>query len=277
MVNCQLRRPYNSLAGLTGDWILSLVVAALTLSLSPLELSAQDEPHPPLPPPGTQAKPALSLEERADIFMARKSYADAVDYYHRALKESNFSKASLWNKLGIAYQQESSHSAARKAYKQAIRQKADFAEAYNNIGTTYYLENHYKKSVKYYLRAIRLDPNSGSFRLNLGTAYYHMKKTKEAVDEYRSALELDPNILTDHASLGTVVQARGADAEFYFYLAKVFASLDRPEDSVRYLRRAFEDGLKTKGRLEQDPDFQKISQYPAYVELVKKPPVGIKD
>ena len=54
----------------------------------------------------------LHLEERADIFMARKSYDDAVTYYYRALKQTNSTNAVLWNKLGIAYQQMENFQAA---------------------------------------------------------------------------------------------------------------------------------------------------------------------
>ncbi len=258
--------------------IQSLILASLAAGAPSLGLLSQTGQRPSSPPAGPAPRAgALSLEERADIFMARKSYADAVEYYHRALKAVGFSGARLWNKLGIAYQQSTNPRAARKAYKEAIRREPNLPEAWNNMGTTYYLEDHYAKSVKYYRRAVELDPKSGSFHLNLGTSYYHMKKLKEAVEEYHSALVLDPSILTDHSPVGTVVEARGADANFYFYLAKVFAGLGRPEDAVRYLRRAFEDGFKDSGLLEKDPDFQKISQYPAYVELLKTPPVAIKD
>ena len=46
----------------------------------------------------------LTLEERADIFMAKKNYGDAADYYYRALKQSSFKDPVVWNKLGIAFQ-----------------------------------------------------------------------------------------------------------------------------------------------------------------------------
>jgi len=220
---------------------------------------------------------ALSLEDRADIFMARKAYADAADYYYRALKQSKLADAALWNKLGIAYQQQMNHRAARKAYNQAIRRRKDFSEPWNNLGTTYFMQNKYRKSLKYYLRALKLNPNSASFHANLGTSYYHMKKVVEAVQEYRIALSLDPTALTERSSLGTTVQTRSADAEYFFYLGKVFASLGRAEDAVRYLRRAFEDGFKDQKRVDEDVDFQKISQHPAYVELMKHRPVPIKD
>lgn len=219
----------------------------------------------------------ISLENRADIFMARKVYADAVDYYQRAMRDNRGSDPSLWNKLGIAYQQQMNYRAARKSYKKAIKYNKGFAEAWNNLGTTFYLQNKAKKSIKYYRRAITLNSENASFHVNLGTSLYKRKKIPEALEEYRIALSLDPNVLTDRSSVGTVLQARGADPKFYFYLAKVFASLGRPEEAVRYLRRAFEDGFDNQKQLDEDPDFQRISEYPAYVELRANPPVSIRD
>jgi tetratricopeptide (TPR) repeat protein len=237
------------------------------------------------PPPATAgqtretpAKPRpLNLEERGDIFMARKSYEDAVNYYYRALKNVRLSNPVVWNKLGIAYQQLENFSAARKAYNQAIHRQKTYAEPLNNLGTTYYMEKKYGKSVKYYMKALKLNPESASYHLNLGTAYLHMKKYKESVEEYRTALSLDPNIFAQRSTFGTTIEARGADPEYFFYLGKVFASLGRVDEAVRSLRRALEDGFKDRKRILDDPDFMKISQNPAYVELMTNPPVGIKE
>jgi tetratricopeptide (TPR) repeat protein len=245
-------------------------------------LGAQEQRTSPPPTPSQGPETAakthpLSFEERADIFMARKSYEDAVDYYYRALKQTHMTNAILWNKLGIAFQQLQNFSASRKAYNQAIRHQKGYTEPMNNIGTTYFMEKKYGKSVKYYLRALKLNPDSASYHLNLGTSYMHMKKYKESVDEYRTALTLDPNVFTQRSAFGTTIEARGADPEYYFYLGKVFASLGRAEDAVRSLRRALEDGFKDRKRILDDPDFMKISQNPAYVELMTNPPAAIKD
>jgi len=260
-----------------GVWAIALLLAGLAPPQFALPAPTQYPSATNLPGQEPPRKSTLSAEDRADIFMARKSYADAINYYHRALKQQGNSNALLWNKLGIACQLDMEYSNARKAYKEAARHRKDFAEPWNNLGTTYFLQGRYGRSVKYYLQAIKLSPNSASFHLNLGASYSTMKKYPQAVEQYRAALQLDPNVLTEHAPTATTVQARGADVAFYFYLAKVFASLARPEDSVRYLRRAFEDGFKDFTRLDQDPDFQKISKYPAYVELRKNPPVAIED
>jgi len=241
--------------------------------------SRQEPTTPAAVSPQTPVPPAkvLTLEERADIFMARKNYGEAADYYQRALKQVNFKNAALWNKLGITYQQQTKYHGARQAYSKATHLKKDFAEAWNNIGTTYFMENKYAKSVKYYKRAIEVKTNSAAFHLNLGTSYYHLKKYQEAVDEYRVALGLDPNVLTQQSSLGAIIRARGADVEFYFYMAKAFALNGQAEEAVRYLKRALEDGFRDQKRIEEDPDFDKIRQHPAYVELMKNPPVVIKE
>ncbi|HEV2380919.1 MAG TPA: tetratricopeptide repeat protein [Terriglobia bacterium] len=222
----------------------------------------------------------LSLEDRADIFMARKSYADALDYYGRALREhpsDKLASAKIWNKIGIAYQQDDQLALARKAYNKAIHFNDNMAEAWNNMGTTYFFENKYKKSLKYYQHSIAIDPNSPSFHVNLGTSYSRIKRYAEAIDEYRVALTLDPTVLAQFGGNGTVVQPREVDADYFFYLAKVFASLGRTPEAVRYLRRAFEEGFDNFKKLDQDPDFLKISKDPVYSELRTNPPLAIKD
>ncbi len=228
------------------------------------------------PASGIQTK-ALTLEQRADIFMARKNYDDAADYYYRALKQSSLKDPALWNKLGIAFQEQSKFHNATKAYSSATRIDKNFAEAWNNLGTVYFMEKKFGRSIKYYRRAIELRGSNASFHLNLGTSYYHQKKYDQAVAEYRTALGIDPKVMGQASSLGTVVHASGADAEFYFYMAKAFASIGNAEDAVRYLRRALEDGFSDSKRIEEDPDFKKISQHPAFVELMRNPPIAIKD
>lgn len=212
--------------------------------------------------------------------MVRKEYAHAADFYSRALRQTGLpdvEQAPLWNKLGIAYQQLTDYDACRKAYKQAMKRRADFAEPWNNLGTTYYLQEKYRKSLKYYLHAIKQSPDSAAFHLNLGSSYFRMKKYEKALVEYRTALTLDPECLRARSTSGTVMQAGASDPEYYFYLAKTFALLGRAPEAVQYLRRAFEDGFKDQKRLDEDPDFQKLSKFPAYVELRKNPPVPITD
>lgn len=230
--------------------------------------SAAQPAHPPQ---------SLTLEQRADIFMARKSYDKAADFYYQSLQRSSFKDSVVWNKLGIAYQQQNQFQGARKAYANATHLNKNFAEAWNNLGTVYFMQKKYGRSVRYYQRAININKENASFHMNLGTAYYHQKKFTGAVSEYRTALGIDPDVLNRQSPLGTVVHAGGADVDFYFYMAKAYASIGNAEEAVRYLRRAMEDGFKDSKRIGEDPDFKKISQHPAFVDLLRNPPVAIKE
>jgi tetratricopeptide (TPR) repeat protein len=262
-------------------WPYFLWAACLVVALAPRGLPAQAPSAPTVPSqntaPARLANPELTAEDRADIFMAKKEFGDAVDYYLRALKQKSGRQGVIWNKLGIAYQQQLEYNSAREAYKKSLRYQKDYAQAWNNLGTTYFLQGKAKKSIKYYRHAIKLDDSNASFHVNLGTAYYHRKKFDQAMKEYRAALILDPNVLFEHSRQGTIVETRTGGEKYFFYLAKVFASLGRPTEAVRYLRRAYEEGFHDPKRLENDPDFQKISTDPAYVELIKNPPVAIKN
>ena len=263
----------------------ALMGALLALSVS--SRGAQD-PHarPPQQPGNLQqkARPAANLsdEQWGDLYMVRKQYDNAIESYAHVIKvrqashKSPVEIASLWNKMGICYQQKMDFDHAREAYKKAIRLDRTFAQAWNNLGSTYYLERKPKKSIKFYRHAIKINPEAASYHLNLGTAYFERKKYELATREYRTAIQLDPEVLTRNvASKGTTVETRYADAKFYFYLAKIFAALGNPDKAVRYLERAMEEGFNNRKRILQDPDIQKISKDPAFVALMKNPPVAI--
>lgn len=234
--------------------------------------------------PTTEKGLKLSEEEWGDLYMARKTYDAAIDHYSLAIKSYEDSPhdkpeiAALYNKMGICFQQKLDYGKARKSYDNAIRMDKNLAQAWNNLGTTYYLDKRAKRSIKYYRRAIQLNPEGASYHLNLGTAYFARKKYQEASKEYRMAIQLDPEILRKNSEgVGTAVETRHVDANYYFYLAKIFASVGNPAEAVRYLEHAMEEGFKDRKRILDDPDFQKISNDPAFVALMKNPPVAIKD
>ena len=228
-------------------------------------------------PAAPETRRQVTLEERGDIFMARKDYDNAVDCYYRALKQSSDHNVSLWNKMGIAFQQENKFRDAHRAYTKATHVDANFAEAWNNIGTVFALQKKYARSIGYYVRAIKLRDDVAAFHINLGSSYYHLKKYPEAVEEYRTALRIDPKAINAQSSVGTVVHTGVPDVQFYYYMAKALASVGNAEEAVRYLRRALEEGFANQQRIDEDPDFKKISKYPAFVELMRNPPIAIKN
>ena len=242
---------------------------------APLEVRAVSASPQEIPPPVPDVpRRVLSMEQRANLFMVRKKYPQAIEFYQFAL-EKEPKKASLWNRLGIAWHFMGDIRQARKAYKRAYQVDRTSGQAMNNIGTTYFVVNRYRKSIRFYLRALQLEPANPTYHLNLGTAYFHIGKYEKAAQEYRFAIQKDPGILSRSGNLGTSMQARSWDERMYFQVAKIMAALDRFPEAVRYLRRAIEDGFGNFKKIENDPDLQRMAEYPPYVELLRTPPTAI--
>jgi tetratricopeptide (TPR) repeat protein len=215
-------------------------------------------------------KPALSVENRGDIFMARKMYREAIDVF----REDKSKNPVIANKIGIAYHQMLQLDDARKYYERAVRLKPDYAEAINNLGTVYYARKSFGRSIRYYKKALKYAPRSASIYSNLGTAYFARKKYKEAMETYQTALKLDPNVFENHGSYGVLLEERNVEerANFHFHMAKLYAQAGRNELALQYLRRALEEGFKEKKKIEGDPDFQAMRDLPEFKELMALEP-----
>jgi len=218
---------------------------------------------------GTQvaARPNLTLEQRGDIYMARKMYREAVEVYQQAPSNS----AIVANKLGIAYHQMTFLPLARKQYERAQKMDTSYAEAINNLGTVYYAQKNYRKAISQYKRALKLTPNSASIHSNLGTAFFARKKYKDAAASYQTALSLDPDVFEHRNSHGVLLQERSVEerAKFHFYLAKTYAKSGQTERALQYIRKAIEYGFKERTKFAEDSDFAALQPLPEFQELMK--------
>jgi tetratricopeptide (TPR) repeat protein len=242
--------------------------------------AAQEEPK--QNPPQTQAsneglrsiqrdtQPArvnLTMEQRGDIYMARKMYREAIEAY-RAAAANN---AVLSNKIGIAYHQMLSFPQAKKQYQQALKIDPKYAEAANNLGTIYYAEKNYRKAIGQYKKALKLNPNSASIYSNLGTAHFARKKYKDAFEAYQQALSLDPEVFEHRNANGVLLQERSVEerAKFHFYLAKTYAKAGNLERALLYMRKAIEEGFKERQKFVEDSEFAALQENAEFQALLK--------
>jgi tetratricopeptide (TPR) repeat protein len=220
-----------------------------------------------LPSRDAAPRPALTFEQRGDIFMARKMYREAVEAYQQAPASS----AIVANKIGIAYHQMTFLPQARKQYEKAQKLDTKYAEAINNLGTVYYAQKSYRRAVNQYKKALKLSPNSASIHSNLGTAYFARKKYKEALQEYQTALSLDPEVFEHRNANGVLLQERSVEerAKFHFYLAKTYAKSGQSERALLYMRKAIEEGFKERQKFNEDSDFEELRKLPEFQDLLK--------
>ena len=224
----------------------------------------------PLPPAVDAPKTPLSPEMRGDIYMARRMYREAIE----AFGEGSPKDPVLKNKTGIAFHQLLQLDSARKNYEQAVKLKPDYPEAINNLGTVYYARKSFRRSISYYKRALKLSPESASIYSNLGTAYFARKQYADATTAFQTALKLDPEVFEHHSSYGVLLQERSVEerAKFHYYVAKMYAKDGRNELAIQYLRKALEEGLKEKKKLNEEPEFAGLRELPEFKQLLTLEP-----
>jgi tetratricopeptide (TPR) repeat protein len=208
-------------------------------------------------------------EKRGDLYMARKYYKEAAEAYEKAIAEDP-KNAQLHNKLGIAHHQLLEFPAARKSYQKAIQLKPDYAQAINNLAAVEYSQKRYKASILDYLKALKLTPGDAVIYSNLGTSYFALERFDYATQAYRYALQIDPQIFQHQGRTGVIVQQRDEKnaAAFNFYLAKTYADLNDVENTLLYLRKAWEEGYKDFLKSAKDKTFDFLANEPRFTDLL---------
>ncbi|MFZ0335020.1 MAG: tetratricopeptide repeat protein [Candidatus Acidiferrales bacterium] len=203
--------------------------------------------------------PRQLAELRADIFMARKMFPEAIQSYQRLIKEEPHN-AVLLNKLGIAYEGIRNDGPAERAYKRAIKADKTYASAYNNVGTVEYDRHKYTHAIEWYQKTLALRPDMAAVYYNLGCAYFDAKEYPEAMDAFVRAIQIDPHVMTANGGNGSVVQPRGTSNQglFYFYIARTYAQLGNVERCAHYLKMARDVGYDKFVDAKTDPAFAKV-------------------
>lgn len=210
----------------------------------------------------------LSLEKRADIYMARKMYREAGDTYKEALRNEPNS-AKLVNKLGISYHQLMLFNSARREYARAWKMDKTYSQALNNLGTVHHGQRRYRRAIRAYKGALQVSPYKASIYTNLGTSYFARRKFKDASRAYRKALELDPHVFETHGNFGTLLQERSVvnRGKYYYFMARAYAGAEMHDRAILYLRKALEEGYGGPKKIAGDAAFAGMHELPGFQRL----------
>jgi len=254
--------------------VTSLLFVLLPLLLTSPAFSQNTEMVQVGPPPFRRAEPpaqsasAEELEGRGDQLRSEKNYLDAIDYYQAAMVKTG-GTASLMNKMGICDLMLQRYREARKNFSRAVKTDHNHSDAYNNLGVVYYEQRDYGKAIKSYEKAVSLNAWA-SYYSNLGAAYFAKKQFDKAALSYSKALELDPDIFERTSRAGVQAQLPSPDdrARYDYVLAKLYAQMGIADRSLRYLKKAMEDGYKDIGNVYKDHEFTELRKDPRFSELM---------
>lgn len=265
----------NGFLRLCAGLVLVGVSGILTGQSKTAPIASQIATSNPAPPNPALAAPAnqVTPEELGDALMIHQRYQEAIEAYKRVPADT----ASIWNKLGIAYQAMFDEEDAEHCYKRALKLDPKNANVLNNMGSLYMGIKLYGSAERSYRKAVRLNPNSALFRKNLGTAYLAEGKYKKGWREYESALAIDSSILSRSAGMRianpTSLQDRGA---MNFYMAKSCAHAGLFTQAVEYLRMALNEGFTNPKRILSDAELSRMRNVPAFQELMASQGVYLK-
>jgi Tfp pilus assembly protein PilF len=215
---------------------------------------------------GTAAlMPPPTPEQLGDTLMAHQRYQAAIEAYRQGPHDS----ATLWNKMGIAYQMMFNADEAIRCYERSIKLDPKNSTVLNNLGTVYDSQKKFPSAEKMYRRAIKYDPQSALIYKNLGTNLLSQHKYKKGWDTYKTALSLDPDIFQHSANPRVEnpasVEDRGA---MNYYMAKGCVRAGMNERAIEYLRMALNEGFTNPKKIMADGEFASLRGIPEFEQLI---------
>jgi tetratricopeptide (TPR) repeat protein len=226
-------------------------------SATPVTASAASPPAVVVPSP--------SAEDLGDTLMARQRYQAAIEAYRKGPGNS----ASLWNKMGIAYQLMFNQEEATRCYERSLRLDPKNSTVLNNLGTIFDSHKEFQAAERMYHKALKYDPKSALIHKNLGTNLLAQHKYKKGWEAYQAALGLDPHIFDRSASPRienpASVEDRGA---MNYYMAKGCVRAGENDRAIEYLRMALNEGFTNPKKIIADSEFASLRGIPAFEQLL---------
>jgi tetratricopeptide (TPR) repeat protein len=220
--------------------------------------------------PAAAMRQAESHVIRADIFMARKSFDDAVIEYKKAVVIDRYDP-SIINRLGIAYHNLQKLRDAEQQYREVLRLRPNHIDAMNNLAVLDYIRGDFEGALRRYKTALKLKPDSVTILRNMGASLFALERWEEAVAVYQHALALRPDLFDPQPSgAGAQIQMHPQQgAMINFYLGKIFALRGEKDTAFSYLMKAVDHGFTDAKMLREEEAFKTLVADERFERLLK--------
>lgn len=240
-------------------------------------------------------KENIKLEEEAGKD-DRLNYRKAECYRHLGMQEAAIAeldqilaKEGDWNaycERGICYRLLGKFDQAIADFTAAIEEEPRYAFPYYSRGWCYELTGRNDLALEDYNLGIDIDPNYPYIFLERGLVLKKMGRLDEARADFETAVAKD-TVATDGSSTYYALHELDRDDEALAWMQKIidedpsnagnwydyaclYSRMNRIEDAMNALEKAFECGYRNFGHLEYDYDMNILRDLPRYKELVAK-------
>jgi tetratricopeptide (TPR) repeat protein len=181
-----------------------------------------------------------------NLLRGNKEYAEAVDYYTKAIGKLGATDKSHWSVYyarGVCYERIKDWPKAEADLKKALELDANQELTLNYLGYSWVDQSlNLKEAMDLIRKAVQLRPNDGYFVDSLGWAYYRQKDFEQAVKQLERAVELKPDdpVINDH--LGDAYWNIGRRLEAKFQWKQALDLKPEPEEEGK-IKKKLEAGL----------------------------------
>jgi tetratricopeptide (TPR) repeat protein len=210
--------------------------------------------------PPTLMQETAAHNTRADVFVARKMYEDAVIEYKRSFAIDRYD-ATVANRMGIAYHNLRKYRDSEQQYREALRLRPNHIDALNNLAVIDYIRGNYESALGRYKGALKLKPTSVTILRNMGACLFALERWDEAIAVYQQALAIKPDLFEPQAGgVGASIQMDNRKSSLMnFYLAKIFALRGETDLAMSYLFKAVESGFDDVRMLREEEAFKNLA------------------
>jgi Flp pilus assembly protein TadD len=210
------------------------------------------------------------LEALGNIMRAHKRYAEAVDYYTRAIALIGKPEAKHWayfSARGSCYERLRKLPQAEADLERALKLSPDQPYTLNYLGYTWIDHNrNLRKGLGLIEKAVRLKPDDGDIVDSLGWAHFRLGNFQDAVRHLERAVELRPDEPTLNDHLGDAYWRVGREREARFQWDQALKLKPEPAEAEK-IREKLEKGLPTV----QARQAKKRSRQVRRPERIKRP------
>ncbi len=192
--------------------------------------------------------------EIAEFYFIKNHFSQATDLF-KTLTENNNTSASLYQKLGFAYQNMSNLSEATKAYEKADFIQPDDLWTLRKLAFCYKLNGEYDKALKIYMHIDFLKPRKASNILQIANCHVRLEQYEEALKLYfelesseEGQVKLWRLIAQISFQIGKLSQSQyycekiveyEPDSDDYILAAYIHWAQNKLNTSLEYFKKAF--------------------------------------
>jgi Flp pilus assembly protein TadD len=185
-------------------------------------------------------------EALGNIMRAHKRYAEAADYYSKAIALIPHPEPKHWTFFyarGTCYERLKRLPDAEADLQRSLKLSGDQPLTLNYLGYTWIDHNRYlKKGLQMIEKAVRLKPDDGYIVDSLGWAHYRLGNFNEAVKYLEQAVVLRPEDATLNDHLGDAYWRVGREREARFQWDQALKLSPEPEDAEK-IKQKLQKGL----------------------------------